>query len=125
MSQRCPPTPVRTSAVHRPPNRGKSIGLLAQGKSAEARKEFEAALALAPGFVDPLTQLIALSFAERQPDAALDRVRKQAALLPKSGTHQFLLGETHLARREGKPAEAAYLQALDARQKRRGCARET
>jgi len=26
---------------------------------------------------------------------------------------------------EGKPAEAAYLQALDARQKRRGCARET
>src|SRR3990172_5551437 len=45
-------------------------------------------------------------------DAALERVKKQAALLPKSATQQFLLGETHLARREGKPAEAAYLQAI-------------
>ena len=89
------------------------VGLLAQGKRGKARKELEAALALAPGFVDPLTQLVALSSAEKQPDQALARVRKQAALLPKSATHQFLLGETHLARRESKPAEAAYLKAVE------------
>ena len=66
------------------------VGLLAQGKRAEARKEFEAALTLAPGFVDPLSRLIALSFAEKQPDAALERARQQAALLPKSAMHRFL-----------------------------------
>ena len=63
--------------------------------------------------MDPLTQLVALSFAEKQLDQALERVRKQAALLPNSGMHQFLLGETHLARREGKPPEAAYLKAIE------------
>ncbi|OGK78461.1 MAG: hypothetical protein A2X52_15105 [Candidatus Rokubacteria bacterium GWC2_70_16] len=89
------------------------VGLLAQGKRAEARKEFEAALALAPGFVDPLTQLVGLSFAEKQPDQALERARRQAALLPKSGTHQFLVGEAHRARRESKLAEAAYLRAIE------------
>ena len=70
-------------------------------------------LALAPGFVDPLTQLVALSFAEKQPDQALDRLRKQAALLPRSAMHQLLLGEAHRARREGKLAEAAYLKAIE------------
>ena len=75
------------------------VGLLAQGKRGKARKELEAALALAPGFVDPLTQLVALSSAEKQPDQALARVRKQSALVRKSGTHQFLLGGAHLASR--------------------------
>ena len=56
--------------------------------------------------------LIALSFAEKQPDAALARVKKQAPLVPTSAMHQFLLGETHRARRESKPAEAAYLAAI-------------
>ena len=52
-----PPRPPRSAAVssrrRRRTPRGPylvGIGLLAQGKRAEARKEFEAALALAPGF---------------------------------------------------------------------------
>ena len=69
--------------------------------------------ALAPGFVDPLTQLVRLSFAEKRRDQALERVRKQGALLPKSATHQFLVGEAHLAGRESKLAEAAYLKAIE------------
>ena len=39
-------------------------------------------------------------------------MKKQAPLVPTSAMHQFLLGETHRARRESKPAEAAYLAAI-------------
>ena len=63
--------------------------------------------------MDSLTQLVALSSAEKQPDQALARVRKQAALLPRSAMHPFLLSEAHRARREGKLAEAAHLKAIE------------
>ena len=63
--------------------------------------------------MEPLTQLVALSFADKQPDAALERARKQAALLPKSAAHQLVLAETYLARRELKPAEAAFGEAIE------------
>jgi tetratricopeptide (TPR) repeat protein len=89
------------------------IGLRAQGKTAEARKEFEAALSLAPGYVEPLGQLAGMALAEKQPDAALSRVTKQAVLVPQSGGLQYLLGMVHLARRERAPAEAAFLRAAE------------
>src|SRR5262249_41184032 len=50
------------------------VALRAQGKNTEAKKEFEAALALAAGYVDPLTQLVTMAFVEKRPDVALDRV---------------------------------------------------
>jgi putative PEP-CTERM system TPR-repeat lipoprotein len=89
------------------------IGLRAQGKSAEARKEFEAALALARSYVEPLGQLASMALAEKQPDAALSRVTKQAALVPKSGGIQYLLGMVYLARREEALAEGAFLKAAE------------
>ena len=48
------------------------IALRVKGKLKEAKREFEAALALAPGYVDPLNQLVAMALAEKQPDAALE-----------------------------------------------------
>jgi tetratricopeptide (TPR) repeat protein len=88
-------------------------GLRAQGKAAEARKEFEAALALVPGYVEPVAQLADMSLAEKQPDAALSRVRKQIALAPNSGPLQYLLGMVYLARREPASAEGAFLRATE------------
>src|SRR5207253_1469433 len=73
----------------------------------------DAALALAPGYSEPLAQLVALAFAEKQPDAALDRMKKQIALAPNTAALHDLLGTAHQARGEMGPAEAAYLKALE------------
>ena len=89
------------------------MGLRAQGKITEAKKEFEAALALAPGYVEPLAQLADMALIEKQPDAALSRVTKQIALVPKSSGIPYLLGMVHLARREPALAEGAFLKATE------------
>jgi tetratricopeptide (TPR) repeat protein len=89
------------------------LGLSAQGKRPEARREFEAALAASPGFLDPLVQLIQISFNDKQPDAALAIAQKQAALVSTSAPHQVLLASVHLTRREPQLAEAAYLKAIE------------
>jgi tetratricopeptide (TPR) repeat protein len=89
------------------------IGLAAQGKRAEARKEFEASLAIAPGFVEPLSQLVRVALADRQPDAALARVRKQITLVPRSARLQAVLGGVHQARNEIPQAEAAFARAIE------------
>ncbi len=89
------------------------IGLRAQEKRAEAKKAFEASLALAPGYAEPLAQLVAMELAERQPDAALDRVKKQIDRAPRSGALHYILGNVHLLRRERELAEGAYLRALE------------
>ena len=89
------------------------LGLLSQGKRPEARKEMEAALALSPGFLDPLVQLEQMSLVDQQPDAALAIARKQAALVSASAPHQMVLAGVYLSRRETGPAEAAYLKAIE------------
>ena len=38
------------------------LALMKRGKIEEARKQFEAALVLAPGYVEPLAQLVSLDF---------------------------------------------------------------
>ena len=88
------------------------LGLRAQGNQAEATREFGTALVLAPGYVDPLAQLVSMAFAESQPDAALRRVKKQIALAPRVAGLHYLLGTVYQARGEAEPAEAAYLKAL-------------
>lgn len=89
------------------------IGLRAQGKTAEAKKAFEDALVLAPGFVDPLAQLVSIALAEKASGTALDRVKKQIAMMPESAGLHDLLGRVYLARSEGRLAEAAFLKAID------------
>ena len=88
------------------------LALQAQGRRAEAKKEFEAALSLAPGFVEPLANLTAMSMAEKAPDVALERVKQQIVRVPASGALQDLLGRVYLARGEPAPAETALRKAL-------------
>ena len=54
-----------------------------------------------------------MALADRQPDAALARVRRQLALEPCSAPIHALLGRVHLARRQMDRAEAAFLEALE------------
>jgi tetratricopeptide (TPR) repeat protein len=89
------------------------MALLAQNKRAEAKKRFEDALALLPEYLEPLAQLADMAVAERQPEAAIDRVEKQMARAPKSGAIPYLLGKLHERRGDSQRAERAYLKALD------------
>src|SRR5207248_11631734 len=89
------------------------VALRAQGKPTEARKAFEASLSLAPGFVEPLSNLVAMTMAEKAPDVALERVRQEIARVPASGALRELLGRVYLARGEPALAEAAFRKALE------------
>jgi tetratricopeptide (TPR) repeat protein len=87
--------------------------LQAQGKRAEAAREFERSLAMVPRFVDALTALVGLALDERQPQVALERVKRQVVLEPESAALRYLLGAVHHLRKETAEAEAAYLKALE------------
>src|SRR4029453_9464086 len=89
------------------------VALVAQRSFAAAKTEFEASLALVPSYVEPLGQLVALAFAEKQPDAALARVKKQIGLAPNEARLHYLLGLVHRDRREAGPAQAALLKAIE------------
>jgi tetratricopeptide (TPR) repeat protein len=89
------------------------ISLRAQNKPDEARREFEAALALVPDYVDALTQLVSMDLAAKEPDAALRRVKGQIARAPNSRALYQLLGRTHEVRREAGLAESAYRKAIE------------
>jgi tetratricopeptide (TPR) repeat protein len=104
-----------TNAAPREPRGPHLVGLalLAQGKRDEAREQFELALAISPGWADPLGQLVALSLAARQPEAALRRVEKQLTVAPDSAPHHALLSQVHLARNDVRAAETALLKAIE------------
>jgi tetratricopeptide (TPR) repeat protein len=89
------------------------VALRLQGKALDARKQFEAALVLKPDFAGPLAELAAMSVAEKRPDLAIERVKKQVTLVPTSGKFHHLLGRMHQARREREAAERAYLKAIE------------
>ena len=54
-----------------------------------------------------------MALADRKADAALERVKLQVARVPASGRLHHLLGTVYAARGETKPAEAAFLKALE------------
>src|SRR5262249_6497341 len=89
------------------------MALLAQGRRAEARNEFEASLARMPTYTQALSHLLTLDLADKKPDAALARLQKQIASVPQSGQLQYLLGQIHEARGEVSLAEASYLKAIE------------
>ena len=85
----------------------------ALGKKAEAAKEFERALAMVPGYPEPLEQLASMSFADKNPGAAVARIERQALLEPRSAAIQLLLGRAYQASGERAKAEQAYLKSLE------------
>jgi Flp pilus assembly protein TadD len=84
-----------------------------QGKRDDARKEFERALALAPGYVEPLAQLASLDLERKDGKAAVDRITKQMAQGQPSAPMYMLLGNVHAATRDVPKAEEAYLKAIE------------
>jgi len=89
------------------------LALRAQGKPAEAKQQFEKALAMAPGFTEPLEQLATMSFVDKNPQAAITRIERQALLEPKSASLQYLLGRAYQASGDSKQAEKAFMKAIE------------
>lgn len=89
------------------------LALRAGGKTAEAKQQFEKALAMAPGYTEPLEQLATMNFAEKDPNAAIARIERQALLEPKSASLQYLLGRAYQASGDTKQAEKAFMKAVE------------
>jgi tetratricopeptide (TPR) repeat protein len=89
------------------------LGLMSQGKRTEAAQQFEAALALAPASIEPMTVLVVDALSAKRSDVALDRVKQQIVRVPTSARLHELLGVVHARRGETALAEAAFLRALE------------
>jgi tetratricopeptide (TPR) repeat protein len=87
--------------------------LAQQDHREEARKACSESLALAPDFLPPLEQLIDLDLADKQPQAALDRVQKQIERRPAVPELQLLLAKICLNQKDYTQAEAALLKAIE------------
>ncbi len=103
---------VRAAPKEPMPHHLVGLALLQQGKRPEATKEFEAALQLSPGYVEPLARLGEIATFENRPDDALARVRRQIELAPKAAGPQELLGVVYLTRHDTVNAETAFKEAL-------------
>jgi Flp pilus assembly protein TadD len=90
------------------------IGLALERRQqrAEARAAYARALAIAPGHLPTLEQLVALDLAEQQPAAAADRVAARLAADPPSAGLHLLAARICLARDDPAGAEAALQRAL-------------
>jgi tetratricopeptide (TPR) repeat protein len=84
-----------------------------QNHREEARKACSESLALAPDFLPPLEQLVYLDLADKQPQAALDRVKKQIERRPAVPELQLLLARIYLGQKDYTQAEAALLKAIE------------
>jgi putative PEP-CTERM system TPR-repeat lipoprotein len=87
--------------------------LARQNQRAEARKACDQSLELAPDFLPPLEQLVDLDLADKQPQAALDRVKKQVERRPAVPELQLLLAKIYLNQKDYAQAEAALLKAIE------------
>jgi tetratricopeptide (TPR) repeat protein len=87
--------------------------LAQQNHREEARKACSESLALAPDFLPPLEQLVNLDLADKQPQAALDRVQKQIERRPAVPELQLLLAQIYLNQKDYTQAEVALLKAIE------------
>jgi putative PEP-CTERM system TPR-repeat lipoprotein len=89
------------------------VALRAEGKVAEARKQFEAALAAAPGAVEPTAQLVNLKLADKDQAGAVELVKQQIAVAKNPGPLHELLGNVYLAQGKVDDAEKAFRKAIE------------
>ncbi len=89
------------------------VAYRAMGKKVEAQQQFEKSLAIAPGFADPLAQLASISFTDKNPNAALARLERQAMLQPNSAEIRYLVGRAYELAGDRAKAEQSYLKAVE------------
>jgi Flp pilus assembly protein TadD len=88
------------------------LSFLREQKNADARREFETAVALSAAYAEPVTQLVMMDLIASHADSALARVQKQLEAAPQSAPLYDLLGWVHAVRNERDAAEAALLKAV-------------
>ena len=88
------------------------VAYAAQKDGRQAEASYEAALALAPGTIDPLTGLVGLHLAQRAPEKAVARVQRAAQERPKDVAVHALLGSVLAQAGDDAAAEAAYRGAI-------------
>lgn len=84
-----------------------------QNRKTEARQAFEKAIKIDPEYLPALEQLVHLDIADKQFDAALQRVRKRVAEKPPSAGLQLLLAKILVAQRNLNEAEGVLLKAIE------------
>jgi tetratricopeptide (TPR) repeat protein len=89
------------------------LGLAAQGKEAEAGRQFEAALALDSTFADPLIRLVEMDRVAGHLDEALSRIQEYLRHAGDSPRLENLLGVVHAARGNAEAAETAFRKAIE------------
>ena len=87
--------------------------LARENQREEARKLCAKALELSPDFLAPLETLADLDLADKQPQAALDRVNQQIVRRPSVPDLQLLLARIHLEQHDLTGAEAPLLKAIE------------
>ncbi|MFH0908749.1 MAG: tetratricopeptide repeat protein [bacterium] len=87
--------------------------LRAQGKKDEARAFFEKALSLAPDFAFAVASLASLDVADRNYDAALDRVKRQLESQPSVPEYHYILGKVYVLKGDTELAEQSLLKAIE------------
>ena len=86
--------------------------LAAQDKREEARQACAQSLQLAPDFLPPLEKLVDLDLADKNPQAALDRINPQIERRPSVPELQLILAKVYLSQTNFAPAETALLKAV-------------
>ena len=87
--------------------------LLQQRQPAEARKAFEKAVEIAPGYLPAIERLVDLDLAEQQYASALARVQMLIVKDPKAAQPLAMRGMIYLAQRDFTHAEADLSKAIE------------
>lgn len=85
-----------------------------QNKNAEARQAFEKALLLAPDHLQIIQQLVEMDIADKQYQAAYQRLQRSLANYPQAPFPRMLLASVQLAQGNTNQAEATLEKAIEA-----------
>lgn len=88
--------------------------LLGEGRLVAAESEFDRALALRPGAIEPLTALTNVYFAQKKADKAVQILERTLADKPQQFAIQVLLGRVQERMGQYSQAEAALRKAVEA-----------
>ena len=90
-----------------------AVTLRQENKNAEARSEFEKVVELTPDNWRAVDQLVEMDVAEKQYDAATQRVRHYFQTKPDGAAGHFMLGKIHAPQHHWAEAESELQKAID------------